>query len=257
MHNRSVRRANRDARREARRQDKSQSSQLKLVDSNFSEVNLPLAKADRSKIEPKNPMQQKYWDGLHAHDVVIGIGEAGSGKTFLPTCYAAERLMAKDVEKIIVTRPVLQADEDLGFLPGDVNEKFAPYFRPVYDILLKRLGGGMLNYCMKPGVEKVEVAPFAFMRGRTFSDSVVILDEAQNVTVMQMKMFITRMGENTTVIINGDLTQCDLPKGVKSGLEDLLERIERDPENGFPIYRFNAADSVRSEICSKALKLYK
>ncbi|WP_446914844.1 PhoH family protein, partial [Klebsiella pneumoniae] len=105
----------------------------------------------------------------------------------------------------------LQADEDLGFLPGDVGEKFAPYFRPVYDVLQKRLGASFLEYCLKPEIAKVEIAPFAYMRGRTFENGVVILDEAQNVTPSQMKMFLTRMGENVTVIVNGDVTQCDLP----------------------------------------------
>ncbi len=149
-------------------------------------------------------------------------------KNWISAAKAAKALIHKDVERIIVTRPVLQADEDLGFLPGDISEKFAPYFRPVYDVLVKRLGASFMQYCLRPEIGKVEIAPFAYMRGRTFENAVVILDEAQNVTAAQMKMFLTRLGENVTVIVNGDITQCDLPSGVKSGLSDAMSRFEED-----------------------------
>lgn len=179
---------------------------------------------------------------------------AGCGKTFLATAVAAQRLLDKEVDRIIVTRPVLQAEEDLGFLPGDMAEKFAPFFRPVYDVLQKRLGASFLEYCLKPEVAKVEIAPFAYMRGRTFENAVVILDEAQNVTASQMKMFLTRMGENVTVIVNGDVTQCDLPGNVKSGLEDALQRFQ--PSRQVGLIEFTAEDCVRSDLCKVALQAY-
>lgn len=149
---------------------------------------------------------------------------------------------------------VSQADEDLGFLPGDIAEKFAPYFRPVYDVLVRRLGASFMQYCLRPEIGKVEIAPFAYMRGRTFENAVVILDEAQNVTAAQMKMFLTRLGENVTVIVNGDITQCDLPRGVCSGLSDALERFEEDEMVG--IVRFGKEDCVRSALCQRTLHAY-
>lgn len=190
---------------------------------------------------------------IQAKSLIIATGEAGCGKTFA-TAYAADRLFAKDVQRIIVTRPVLQAEEDLGFLPGDVGEKFAPYFRPVYDVLQKRLGASFLEYCLKPEVAKVEIAPFAYMRGRTFENAVVILDEAQNVTPSQMKMFLTRMGENVTVIVNGDVTQCDLPLEVESGLDDALRRFK--PSRDVGMVEFSLEDCVRSDLCKVALDAY-
>lgn len=212
-------------------------------------------KRDASPIEARNEAQTKYLTALNEKSLVFSTGEAGCGKTFIAAAIAAERLLDKEIERIIVTRPVLSADEDLGFLPGDVSEKFAPYFRPVYDVLRKRLGGSFLKYCLHPEVLKVEIAPFAYMRGRTFENAVVILDEAQNVTASQMKMFLTRIGENCLVIVNGDVTQCDLPSHVKSGLGDALSRFEEDEIVG--VVRFNEDDCVRSELCMRALKAYK
>ena len=148
----------------------------------------------------------------------------------------------------------MQADEDLGFLPGDISETFAPYFRPVYDVLVKRLGASFMQYCLRPEIGKVEIAPFAYMRGRTFENAVVILDEAQNVTAAQMKMFLTRLGENVTVIVNGDMTQCDLPAHVQSGLSDALARFEEDEMIG--IVRFHKDDCVRSALCQRTLHAY-
>ena len=214
----------------------------------------PKPKRDTSPIEARNEAQAHYLISLDNKALTFATGEAGCGKTFLATAVAAQRLLDKEVDRIIVTRPVLQAEEDLGFLPGDMAEKFAPFFRPVYDVLQKRLGASFLEYCLKPEVAKVEIAPFAYMRGRTFENAVVILDEAQNVTASQMKMFLTRMGENVTVIVNGDVTQCDLPGNVKSGLEDALQRFQ--PSRQVGLIEFTAEDCVRSELCKVALQAY-
>lgn len=214
----------------------------------------PKPKRDNSPIEARNEAQAHYLISLDSKSLTFATGEAGCGKTYLAAATAAQRLLDKEVDKIIVTRPVLQAEEDLGFLPGDMAEKFAPFFRPVYDVLQKRLGGSFLEYCLKPEVGKVEIAPFAYMRGRTFENAFVILDEAQNVTASQMKMFLTRMGENVTVIVNGDITQCDLPCNVKSGLEDALERFKTSSHVG--LIEFTTEDCVRSDLCKVALEAY-
>ncbi|MFT4465702.1 MAG: phosphate starvation-inducible protein PhoH [Sodalis sp. (in: enterobacteria)] len=210
---------------------------------------------DTSAIEARNEVQEQYLTAIETRQLIFATGEAGCGKTFLSAAKAAEALIHKEVERIIVTRPVLQADEDLGFLPGDIAEKFAPHFRPVYDILLRRLGSSFMQYCLRPEIGKVEIAPFAYMRGRTFENAVIILDEAQNVTVNQMKMFLTRLGENVTVIVNGDVTQCDLPRGVKSGLADALERFQED-DDMIAIIRFSQQDCVRSALCQRTQSAY-
>ena len=209
---------------------------------------------DHSVIEARTEAQGHYLSAIENKQLIFATGEAGCGKTFISAAKAAEALIHKEIDRIIVTRPVLQADEDLGFLPGDISEKFAPYFRPVYDILLRRLGSSFLQYCLRPEIGKVEIAPFAYMRGRTFENAVVILDEAQNVTASQMKMFLTRLGENVTVIVNGDITQCDLPRGVVSGLSDALSRFQEDEMVG--IIKFDKQDCVRSELCQKTLNAY-
>lgn len=209
---------------------------------------------DTTPLEARNPNQELYLNALQHKDLIFATGEAGCGKTFIAAAWAADRLLAKEYERIIITRPVLQADEDLGFLPGDVHEKFAPYFRPVYDVLVKRLGYSFLQYCLRPEIGKVEIAPFAYMRGRTFENAVVILDEAQNVTVKQMKMFLTRLGENCVVIVNGDVEQIDLPSASLSGLKDALGRFEDDEL--ISVIRFTKDDCVRSPLCARALKAY-
>lgn len=253
------------ARREAKRVIRRESRNYKMREedlvtslvhmSGIESIGMARDSRDTSAIEERNEVQEQYLTAIETGQLIFATGEAGCGKTFLSAAKAAEALIHKEVERIIVTRPVLQADEDLGFLPGDIAEKFAPYFRPAYDILLRRLGSSFMQYCLRPEIGKVEIAPFAYMRGRTFENAVVILDEAQNVTVNQMKMFLTRLGENVTVIVNGDVTQCDLPRGVKSGLADALERFQED-DDMISIIRFSQQDCVRSALCQRTLSAY-
>lgn len=211
--------------------------------------NLPV-----TKIEPLNVNQEKYIQALEEKLIVFGTGSAGSAKTYIATVIAANKLIKKEIDRIVITRPILSADEDMGFLPGDINEKFAPYFRPVYDVLLEVLGPTYLQYCLKPGIEKIQIAPFSFLRGRTFKNATVILDEAQNTTINQMKLFLTRIGDNSNVCINGDVQQCDLPSHKQSGLSDALTRFTENKLVG--MIQFTKEDCVRSDICKLALAVY-
>ncbi|MBB1199782.1 phosphate starvation-inducible protein PhoH [Enterobacteriaceae bacterium 89] len=242
----------RDSRSHKQREEESVTSLVQM--SGVEAIGMARDCRDNSPIEARNEAQAHYLNAIESKQLIFATGEAGCGKTWISAAKAAEALIHKDVERIIVTRPVLQADEDLGFLPGDISEKFAPYFRPVYDILVKRLGSSFMQYCLRPEIGKVEIAPFAYMRGRTFENAVVILDEAQNVTAAKMKMFLTRLGENVTVIVNGDITQCDLPRGVQSGLADALARFEEDDMVG--VVRFGKEDCVRSALCQRTLHAY-
>ncbi|MEM8074328.1 phosphate starvation-inducible protein PhoH [Morganella morganii subsp. sibonii] len=251
------------ARKEAKRMSRKESRRARFNDDNVAvfipaggveAIGMAREKRDNSTVLPRNDAQDKYIRAIAHKQLIIANGEAGCGKTFISTALAADALINKEIERIIVTRPVLQAEEDLGFLPGDISEKFAPYFRPVYDVLVKRMGASFLQYCLRPEIGKVEIAPFAYMRGRTFENAVVILDEAQNVTVTQMKMFLTRIGENVTVIVNGDVSQCDLPGNVPSGLADALRRF-RDDEM-VSVVSFTQDDCVRSSLCLRALQAY-
>lgn len=241
-----------DNRSHRQREEESVSSLVELGGLNT--IGMAREKRDDSPIRARTEAQQHYIDAIDSCQLIFASGEAGCGKTWLSAAMAAMALINKDVERIIVTRPVLQADEDLGFLPGNIAEKFAPYFRPVYDVLLKRLGASFMQYCLRPEIGKVEIAPFAYMRGRTFDNAFVILDEAQNVTCAQMKMFLTRLGENVTVVVNGDLSQCDLPSGLSSGLSDALRRFTNDEQ--VRIVQFSAEDCVRSALCQRALQAY-
>lgn len=251
------------ARKEAKRMSRKESRRARFNDDNVAvfipaggveTIGMAREKRDNSAVLPRNDAQDKYIRAIAHKQLIIANGEAGCGKTFISTALAADALINKEIERIIVTRPVLQAEEDLGFLPGDISEKFAPYFRPVYDVLVKRMGASFLQYCLRPEIGKVEIAPFAYMRGRTFENAVVILDEAQNVTVTQMKMFLTRMGENVTVIVNGDVSQCDLPGNVPSGLADVLRRFRDD--DMVSVVSFTQNDCVRSSLCLRALQAY-
>lgn len=218
-------------------------------------IGMEKEKRDRSPVIARNINQGLYMDSIEKYDLVIGAGSAGAGKSFLATVYAIDQLTEKNYEKIIVTRPMVTGEEEMGFLPGSLMEKWLPFFRPIYDTMRRRMGPSFLQYCLRPEIEKIEIVPFAFMRGRDLREAVIILDEAQNVTVTQMKLFLTRAGENAKVIINGDLTQCDLPRGTKSGLADLLERIERKGLD-VPVIHFTDDDCVRSDLCKTALEIY-
>lgn len=208
--------------------------------------------ADGRAIRVKNFGQLQYTRAIAKQDVVFGIGPAGTGKTFLAVVLAVQALKEGRVKKIILTRPAVEAGESLGFLPGDLKEKVDPYLRPVYDALYTIYGAEQTNRLMERGV--IEIAPLAYMRGRTLDDAFVILDEAQNTTIAQMKMFLTRLGFGSKMIINGDRTQIDLPKGVKSGLVDAqckLKGIDR-----IQFVTFDAFDVVRHPVVADIIKAY-
>ena len=208
--------------------------------------------ADGRAIRVKNFGQLQYTRAIAKQDVVFGIGPAGTGKTFLAVVLAVQALKEGRVKKIILTRPAVEAGESLGFLPGDLKEKVDPYLRPVYDALYTIYGAEQTNRLMERGV--IEIAPLAYMRGRTLDDAFVILDEAQNTTIAQMKMFLTRLGFGSKMIINGDRTQIDLPKGVKSGLVDAQSKLKGIDRIQF--VTFDAFDVVRHPVVADIIKAY-
>ena len=208
--------------------------------------------ADGRAIRVKNFGQLQYTRAIAKQDVVFGIGPAGTGKTFLAVVLAVQALKEGRVKKIILTRPAVEAGESLGFLPGDLKEKVDPYLRPVYDALYTIYGAEHTNRLMERGV--IEIAPLAYMRGRTLDDAFVILDEAQNTTIAQMKMFLTRLGFGSKMIINGDRTQIDLPKGVKSGLVDAQSKLKGIDRIQF--VTFDAFDVVRHPVVAVIIKAY-
>ncbi len=203
-------------------------------------------------IRLKNLVQKTYVDAVKYHDIVFGIGPAGTGKTFLAVVMAVQALRNGVVKRIILTRPAVEAGESLGFLPGDLQEKVDPYLRPVYDALFQILGKSATERMMERGI--IEIAPLAYMRGRTLDDAFVILDEAQNTTTMQMKMFLTRLGFNSKMIVNGDSSQIDLPGKVKSGLIDAKEKLSSVKAIDF-VY-FTAKDVVRHPVVAEIIKAY-
>lgn len=204
------------------------------------------------KIRAKNFGQLSYTHAVRKHDVVFGVGPAGTGKTFLAVVMAIEAMRQGQVKKIILTRPAVEAGESLGFLPGDLKEKVDPYLRPVYDALYAIYGTEHTNRLMERGL--IEIAPLAYMRGRTLEDAFVILDEAQNTTIAQMKMFLTRLGFGSKMIINGDQTQIDLPRGVKSGLKDAMNKLKKVSKIAF--VEFDEYDVVRHPVVSEVIKAY-
>ena len=203
-------------------------------------------------IQAKTAGQQNYIETMRRHVVTFGVGVAGTGKTFLAVALAAYYLRVKEVRKIILTRPAVEAGERLGFLPGDMTEKLDPYLRPLYDALKEILGFDMYQKFSNRGV--IEIAPLAYMRGRTLSDAFIILDEAQNATSNQMKMFLTRLGFGSRMVITGDLSQIDLPRGVTSGLAEAVKIL--DKVKGVGIAELNSADVVRHEVVSRIVDAY-
>nr|WP_244598217.1 PhoH family protein [Pseudohoeflea suaedae] len=200
----------------------------------------------------RTPTQDAYIRAMDRAELVFGVGPAGTGKTFLAVAHAAQLLERGSVERIVLTRPAVEAGERLGFLPGDMKEKVDPYLRPLYDALYEMMPSDRVERALAAGV--IEIAPLAFMRGRTLSNAAIILDEAQNTTQMQMKMFLTRLGENGRMIITGDPSQIDLPRGVKSGLVEALAVL--DNVEGIVTCRFKGADVVRHPLVQKIVEAY-
>ncbi len=209
-------------------------------------------KTMKKNIKPYSPIQGEYMQKLQQHDLVFALGPAGTGKTYIAVAMAVAQFISGRVEKIILSRPAVEAGEKLGFLPGDLKDKVDPYLRPLYDALFDMIPAEKLARHMDNG--EIEVAPLAFMRGRTFSNAFVILDEAQNTTATQMKMFLTRMGENSRMVATGDLSQTDLPKDVKSGLGDAVRKLEGI--DGIGLVRFSDKDVVRHSLAKKIIQAY-
>jgi phosphate starvation-inducible PhoH-like protein len=215
-------------------------------------ADLPAIRTKRGAVGPRSPGQAAYMEALSRHEMVFGIGPAGTGKTYLAVAQAVAMLQAQRVDRIVLSRPAVEAGERLGFLPGDLKEKVDPYLRPLYDAL-----GDMMpqeQVVRRLGTGEIEVAPLAFMRGRTLAHSFVILDEAQNTTPVQMKMFLTRMGEGTRMVVTGDLTQIDLPPGQRCGLRDALDTLEGIP--GLAVSHFDNRDVVRHPLVARIVEAY-
>lgn len=212
----------------------------------------PVIRTRRRNIAPRTPTQAAYIEAMQANDMVFGLGPAGTGKTYLGVCMAVSLYMAGEVERIILSRPAVEAGERLGFLPGDMKEKVDPYLRPIYDALYDTLPADQVTRKLENG--DIEVAPLAFMRGRTLKNAFVLLDEAQNTTTMQMKMFLTRLGENSRMVVTGDLSQIDLPPGQKSGLAEAVETLHGI--KGIEMMRFTASDVVRHPLVAEIVRAY-
>ncbi|HXB24130.1 MAG TPA: PhoH family protein [Gemmatimonadaceae bacterium] len=206
----------------------------------------------RKVIQPKTPGQAEYLVQIAENDIVVGIGPAGTGKTYLAVAAAVDALMRKRVRRIVLARPAVEAGENLGFLPGDMQAKVDPYLRPLYDALDEMMPAERIQRALE--TRTIEIAPLAFMRGRTLGDAFVILDEAQNATNLQMKMFLTRLGVNSKIVITGDKTQIDLPRREESGLIQ-VERILRDIE-GIAFHYFTDADVIRHRLVRDIIKAY-
>jgi len=209
-------------------------------------------KTKKKEIKPRSPNQEAYLQLIKDHEMVFGLGPAGTGKTYLAVAMGVSAYLDGAVERLIFTRPAVEAGENLGFLPGDLKDKVDPYLRPIYDALHDMLPADVLTKKMEDG--EIEVAPLAFMRGRTLSNAFVILDEAQNATTAQMKMFLTRIGERSRMVVTGDLSQTDLPKGMKSGLRDACETLEHVDDIAF--HHFKPGDVVRHKLVNKIVDAY-
>lgn len=211
-----------------------------------------IIRTQKRHVRPRSPGQAAYLEALASKAMVFGLGPAGTGKTYIAVAKAVEMKLAGQVDRIILSRPAVEAGERLGFLPGDMRDKIDPYLRPLYDALYDMMPGDLVVKLLASG--EIEVAPLAFMRGRTLSNAFVILDEAQNTTPVQMKMFLTRMGENSRMVVTGDMSQVDLPLGVKSGLRDTLDILEGIEEIGQVM--FNHRDVVRHDLVTRIVTAY-
>lgn len=209
-------------------------------------------KTRRGVIKPRNPNQSQYVANILNHDISFGVGPAGTGKTYLAVACAVDALERQEIRRILLTRPAVEAGEKLGFLPGDLSQKVDPYLRPLYDALFEMLGFEKVEKLIERNV--IEVAPLAYMRGRTLNDAFIILDESQNTTVEQMKMFLTRIGFNSRAVITGDITQIDLPRGVRSGLRHTIEVLKDVQDISFNF--FNADDVVRHPVVARIVQAY-
>lgn len=209
-------------------------------------------KTRRGVIKPRNPNQSTYVANIVRHDITFGIGPAGTGKTYLAVAAAVDALERQEVRRILLTRPAVEAGEKLGFLPGDLSQKVDPYLRPLYDALFEMLGFEKVERLIEKNV--IEVAPLAYMRGRTLNDAFIILDESQNTTIEQMKMFLTRIGFNSRAVITGDITQTDLPKHIKSGLRHAIEVLSQVEQISFNF--FVSQDVVRHPVVARIVEAY-
>ncbi|MEQ1930085.1 MAG: PhoH family protein [Parvularculaceae bacterium] len=209
-------------------------------------------KTPKRLVSPRSPNQRLYFKALRSHDLVFGVGPAGTGKTYLAVAHAVGLLLSGAVERIVLSRPAVEAGERIGFLPGDLKEKIDPYLRPLYDALGDMMFADYVE--RRIASAEIEIAPLAFMRGRTLARSAVILDEAQNATITQMKMFLTRLGEGAMMAVTGDPSQCDLPHGERSGLADAIGLLEGAP--GVAVTRFTSADVVRHPLVARIIDAY-
>ena len=212
-----------------------------------------LIRTDKRRITPRSPTQAAFVRAMQRHDLVFGIGPAGTGKTYLAVAIGLSLLRQRVVERLILSRPAVEAGERLGFLPGDMKDKVDPYLRPLYDALQDMLPEGKLGAKLESA--QIEIAPLAFMRGRTLTNAFVILDEGQNTTPTQMKMFLTRLGENSRMVVTGDPTQDDLPPGTTSGLSDAVAKLE--PIERIAVIRFTERDIVRHSLVETILNAYR
>ena len=223
-----------------------------LPDKKNVDLNNIVLKTKKRHIYPRSQNQAKYILEMMDNELVFGLGPAGTGKTYLAVALAVSMMLEGAIDKIILSRPPVEAGENLGFLPGDLKEKVDPYLRPLYDALYEMLPAEQVDKKLAAG--EIEIAPLAFMRGRTLSNAFVILDEAQNTTPMQMKMFLTRLGENSRMVVNGDLSQVDLPRGTISGLKDALATLKNI--KGISSVTFGAEDVVRHGLVAKIVCAY-
>jgi phosphate starvation-inducible protein PhoH and related proteins len=225
---------------------------VRTAEPDGSDVSELAIRTRKRQVSARSLGQGTYLKALNENELVFALGPAGTGKTYIAVAKAVALKMTGAIDRIILSRPAVEAGERLGFLPGDLREKVDPYLRPLYDALYDMLPGDQVAKLLVSG--EIEVAPLAFMRGRTLANSFIILDEAQNTTPVQMKMALTRIGENSRMVVTGDLTQIDLPKGVKSGLEDALETL--DDVKGIALVRFGARDVVRHDLVTRIVEAY-